>query len=263
MTKENPDILDAYYIGKVKVSVTNIDFCIEKIISNKESAPLYICVGNVRTIVLGNKDEKYRYIVNNSFMNLPDGMPLIWAGKIAGAKAIQRSSGPDLFSELLKEKYNLKHFLLGDTQEVLDRMIVQIHKDYPNTIVAGHYSPPFEPVEKMNISQMAGLIASSNADVIWVALGAPKQDFFSAELVKHCDRGVVIGVGAAFRFLLGEYSHPPRIFQLLGMEGFFWRFFKNPMKEFLWYCKHIPIYLWLLTKLKYNNCPKQMDKNCK
>ena len=242
-----------YFIGKVKVNITNINHCIENIISEKENTPKYICVGNVKTAVLGNKDEKYRYVINNAFMNLPDGMPLVWAGRFAGAKEIQRTSGPDLFCELLKEKYKMTHFLLGDTEDTLNSLVHKIQNDYPQTIIAGYYSPPFNPIEKLDIQHIAKIISSSNADIIWVALGAPKQDYLSAELVKYCKKGIFIGVGAAFRFSLGEYNHPPRILQQLGLEGVYWRFFKNPIKEFVWYSKHIPIYLWLLTKLKYNN----------
>lgn len=253
MINGNSSASNVYYIGKVKVNITNINHCIENIISEKGNKPQYICVGNVKTAVLGNEDEKYRGIINNAYMNLPDGMPLVWAGKIAGAKAIHRTSGPDLFNELLNEKYNLRHFLLGDTEETLNSIANKIRNEFPKTIIAGYYSPPFGSVEELDIAEISGIISNSEADIIWVALGAPKQDYFSAEIVKHCEKGIFIGVGAAFRFFIGEYNHPPRIFQVLGLEGVFWRFFKNPIKEFVWYSKHIPIYIWLLTKLKYNN----------
>ena len=252
---ETPNTLpaDYYLIGKVKVSVTSIDECIQKILNSKESPPKYVCVGNVRTAVFGNKNAQYRKTVNKSFMNLPDGMPLIWAGRLAGAKAIQRSSGPDLFSEFLKEKYKVKHYLLGDTEETLNALVDKIGQIYPQTVIAGYYSPPFKPLEEFDFEDIANKIKASGADIIWVAVGAPKQDYLSAELVKYLDKGTLIGVGAAFRFFLGEYKHPPRLFQLIGLEGVFWRFFKDPAKQFIWYCKHIPQYLWLLTQLKYKN----------
>lgn len=253
ITNQDSIIHKAYYIGNVKVNITSIDHCIANIISEKGNKPQYICVGNVKTAVFGNQNEKYRDIINNAYMNLPDGMPLVWAGRIAGAKSICRTSGPDLFKELLKEKYGLKHFLLGDTEETLNSMVNKIHNEFPKTIIAGYYSPQFRPIEELDIEKISQIISSSEADIIWVALGAPKQDYLSAELVKHCENGIFIGVGAAFRFFIGEYNHPPRIFQVLGLEGIFWRFFKNPVKEFVWYSKHIPIYIWLLTKLKYNN----------
>jgi len=239
-----------YLIGKIKVSVTNQDRCIEKIVSEKDDKSKYICVGNVRTTVFGNKNEKYQNTINGALMNLPDGMPLVWAGRIAGADNIKRTSGPDLFSELLNDNYGLNHFFLGDTEDTLISMINKIKRKYPKTIISGHYSPPFSPIENFDIQGIAKIISDSGANIIWVAIGAPKQDYLSAELVKHCKKGIFIGVGAAFRFFLGEYKHPPRIFQLIGLEGVFWRFSKSPMNQLIWYMKHIPQYIWLLTKLQ-------------
>ena len=247
-----------YLIGKIKVSVTNQDHCIEKIISEKDDKSKYICVGNVRTAVFGNKNEKYQSTINKAFMNLPDGMPLVWAGRIAGANAINRTSGPDLLSELLKDKYGLKHYFLGDTEDTLKSLINKVKIKYPKTIISGHYSPPFGPIENFDIQGIAKIISDSDANIIWVAIGAPKQDYLSAELVKHCEKGIFIGVGAAFRFYLGEYKHPPRIFQLLGLEGIFWRFTKNPIRQFIWYVKHIPQYIWLLTKLRLPDVGSQV-----
>lgn len=249
----NSTIPEFYIIGKVKVSVTSLQHSIKKIISEKGKKAKYICVGNVRTIVFGNKNQKYQETLNEAFMNLPDGMPLVWAGRLAGAKTICRTSGPDLFSEMLKEQYDIKHFLLGDTDETLNSLIAKIQDKYPATVVSGYYAPPFKPLEEYDFKDIATRISNSGAEVVWVAVGAPKQDFLSAELVKHCETGIFIGVGAAFRFFVGEYKHPPRIFQLIGLEGVFWRFFKNPVKQFIWYCKHIPQYIWLLTKLKLPN----------
>lgn len=239
-----------YIIGKVKVSITSVLRCAEQIAGSKNEPAKYICVGNVRTIVFANKNDRYQKTLNEAYMNLPDGMPLVWAGRLAGAKTIQRTSGPDLFPELLKEKYSLKHYLLGDTEETLKALVEKISQVYPKTIVSGYYSPPFKPIEEYDLEAIAQKIKDSGADIIWIAVGAPKQDLLSAELVKYCERGTFIGVGAAFRFFLGEYKHPPRLLQVMGFEGIFWRFFKSPVKQFVWYCKHIPQYLWLLTKLR-------------
>ncbi|HEX2968405.1 MAG TPA: WecB/TagA/CpsF family glycosyltransferase [Bacteroidales bacterium] len=246
-------MLNHYYIGKVKVSVTDINAAIDNVVSSAPGQPKYVCVANVRTTVLGNRDEVYRRAVNNAFMNLPDGMPIVWAGRLSGAKEIRRTTGPDLFTELLRSKYRLKHYILGDTDEVISALIKKIGLDQPQTIISGFYSPPFTSIENFNIEEIAGRINMTDSDIIWVALGSPKQDFFSEMLVKHLNRGIVIGVGAAFRFYLGEFRHPPLLFRKLGLEGVFWRFFKNPVTELKWYIHHIPAYIGLLTRLRYKH----------
>lgn len=241
-----------YKIGEVYVSVVNIDRVINIVKQFvTQEIPKYICVGNVRTTVLAQKDKSYSDVVNNAALNLPDGMPLVWAGKLAKAKDINRVTGPDLLIELLKKKHGLRHFLLGDTQEVLEKIVDKYKDENGELQICGYYSPPFLPAEEMDIEGMANMIKESKADIIWIALGAPKQDIFASQLVRHLDKGIVIGVGAAFRFLVGEFSHPPKLFQKIGLEGFYWRFFKNPKAELKWYMHHVPAYLRLLGKLKF------------
>lgn len=244
-------MISRYKIGDVFVSIVDINSAIEgikKLVYS--SASDYVCVANVRTTVLAQKDNKYCEVVNNAAMNLPDGMPLVWAGKLAKARTIARVTGPDLFLELLNEKYGMRHFLLGDTNEVLEKMKYKLESEYEGLRICGHYSPPFMPFEQMDIQGIARMINEARPDIIWVALGAPKQDLFAAQLVKYLDKGIVIGVGAAFRFSLGEYAHPPKLIQKAGLEGVCWRFLKNPVSEFKWYMQHVPAYLGLLRKLK-------------
>lgn len=242
-----------YYIDQIRVSVTDIKKVVENIVSESRGKARYVCIANVRTVVYGNRDTKYGKVINNAFLNLPDGMPIVWAGKLSGAKSIRRTTGPDLFIELTKSKYKLRHYLLGDTEEVLNNLVIKIKTSEPSTIISGIYSPPFASIENLDIENIARRINQTDSQIIWVALGSPKQDFFAAQLVSHLNSGIVIGVGAAFRFYLGEYKHPPRFFQIIGMEGIFWRFFKNPFTEFKWYLYHVPRYIRLLTKLKYHH----------
>lgn len=241
-----------FHIGQVKVSVTDLDSTAKHIAASIRGEPKYICVANVRTVVQGNRDEYYRNVVNNAFMNLPDGMPIVWAGRLSGAKDIRRTTGPDLFTKLLTSGYKLRHYILGDTDKVISELTRKIRDEQPMTIISGYYSPPFTSIENLDIEAISDKINQTDSDIIWVALGSPKQDFFASRLVNHLKKGIVIGVGAAFRFYLGEYRHPPLIFRKLGLEGVFWRFFKNPVTEFKWYIHHIPAYLILLTRLKYN-----------
>ena len=92
-----------------------------------------------------------------------------------------------------------------------DETLKTISEKYKN--ITGSYSPPFLPLDKYNYKEIAHTINNSNADVVWIALGAPKQDFFAQELQKHLKNKICIGVGAAFRFSLGEIKPPPHLAQ--------------------------------------------------
>ena len=153
-------------------------------------------------------------------MVMPDGMPLTWVAKVWGLKQVQRSAGPELFLNLLTDPGNgIKHFLLGDTEDTLAAM----KEKYAGSLIVGSYSPPFCKVEEFDYEGIAKMVKERGANIVWIALQAPKQDFFSTMLLPYLGNTLCIGVGAAFRFSLGEYSMPPMIFQKLGLTGLFWR----------------------------------------
>ncbi len=233
---------EKYRIGKVYITVTNPNDAKERI----EKAALngqggYVCVSNMRTVVYANKHEDYRNVMEEAFMCLPDGMPLVWMGKLWGEKDVLRTTGPDLMVEMLKDTSNgLKHFLLGDTEETLSAL----KNKYLQSSIVGTYSPAFCEVDEFDYEDIAKRIRESNADVVWVALRAPKQDFFAARLFEFLPDKVLIGVGAAFRFALGEIKHPNKMVQKMGLTGFFWR--KMSIKNFITYV-HFFVMLSIFT----------------
>lgn len=217
----------------------------------EDGRPAVVSVMNLRTIVLSASDDTYASIINKTALRLTDGMPLVWAGKIMGIKNIERVTGPDLFVELLSDKYDYRHFFLGDTEDVLLRLIEKAKKENEKVAIAGYLSPPFKDFNSQDIIGFSEQIIQSSPDLIWVALGSPKQDYFCDEIVKHLDSGVLLNVGAAFRFYIGEYQHPKKFFQHMGLEGVFWRFTKNPKKEFIWYSKHSVLLVYLIFVMLY------------
>jgi len=221
-----------YRIGKVYISATNPQDAEEQIAKSAlDGEKDYICVSNAYTVDVANKDIAYLKVMNEAFMCLPDGTPLLWMARLWGLKNVQRTDGPDLFVSMLdKPESGVKHFLLGDTEETLSRIKVL----FPNACIVGTYSPPFVPLEEYDLKGMAEMVNNSGANVVWVSLKAPKQDFFSRMLLPYLDKAICIGVGAAFRFALGEYKQPPKIAQKLALTGFFWR--KNRWQLFKDYC---------------------------
>ena len=110
-----------YRIGRVRISITNEDDAVRSIIGfvkNRQTG--YVCISNMRTVSIANKDNKYYEVMENSLMNTPDGTPLVWCGHWWGLKNVGRACGPHVFSRVLRENDNeLKHFFLGDTDETL------------------------------------------------------------------------------------------------------------------------------------------------
>lgn len=252
---------DFYRIGRVKISITDEDDAINRIKNFIRNGVIgYICVSNLRTVVIANKDDAYQEVMEHSLMNLPDGTPLVWCGHWWGLKEVERACGPHIFPRLLKEKENeLRHFFLGDTDEILDKVARKAEIEFGATVV-GRYSPPFKPLEEYDIEGIAKMINESGANIVWTALRAPKQDILNSMLVPYLNDGIVlVGVGAAFRSVLGLLKQPDGFIQKIGLAGLiFRRPGRTRWQVIEWYCKHM-IYLakyyvtirWKKT-MKYN-----------
>lgn len=230
-----------FRIGRVRISITNEEKAIQKI---KETISLkikgYVCISTLRTVVIANKDDQYQNVMENSIMNTPDGTPLVWCGHWWGIKEVQRACGPHIFPRILKDKDpNIKHFFLGDTEETLVALTKKATDEYGSNVV-GTYSPPFKPLEEYDIKSIAQMINESGANIVWTSLRAPKQDFLNFMLTPYLKDGIVmVGVGAAFRSVLGQLRQPDGILQKMGLAGLlFKRDSSTWFNEFKWYVKH-------------------------
>lgn len=212
---------DFYRIGRVRISITDENRAIDTIknaIHIKSKG--YVCVSTLRTVVAANKDVVYQRVMENSLMNTPDGTPLVWCGHWWGLKEVQRACGPHIFPKMLKDKNpELKHFFLGDTEETLAALTKKAIEEFGANVV-GSYSPPFKPLEEYDIKGIAKMINDSGATVVWTALRAPKQDILNSMITPYLNDGIVmVGVGAAFRSVIGELKQPDGLAQKLGLAG--------------------------------------------
>lgn len=179
----------------------------------------YICVSNVRMVRFAGKDGTYRQLMEESFMNWPDGMPLSWCGRLWGLKDVRCTRGPDIFRAMMEDgDKRLKHFLFGDTREVLDKIVGRYGK---SADIVGVFSPPFTPLEEYDLDSMAKMIRDSGANVVWSAMTAPKQDFFDRLMAKKLPSVLFIGVGRAFRISVGIVKDAPGWAQKSGLGGVF------------------------------------------
>ncbi len=220
-------------ILKTRINVTNMKDTLAFIMANKDRLRgSYICVSNVHTTVMAYEDENYRRIQNSAAMALPDGAPLSIYSRKHGFADAQRVTGPDLMLEMLgsEDTKGLRHFFYGSTEQTLKAMWSKIESVYPDAVIAGMYSPPFGVLTDSEDAQIVDIINSSDPDIIWVGLGAPKQEEFM-----YCHRGrlnaVMIGVGAGFDYLAGNIKRAPEIVQKMSLEWLY-RFLQDPKR--LW-----------------------------
>ena len=205
----------------VKVSRINLSLAIKTIcqwVKDKQKA--YVCIAPVATLVDAKRNADYRRVINGAHMVTPDGMPVVWLARIKGCPEVSRTYGPDLMRFLCAQE-GIRHFFYGANEHVLQQLTHRLRIAQPKIQIAGTYAPGYTQDMRPEDPKVIQTINDSAADILWVALGSPKQDFWMAKHRAGLQVPVLIGVGAAFDFLAGTKPQAPRWMQRLGLEWLF------------------------------------------
>ena len=176
----------------------------------------YVCFTNVHAVVIGLHDEEFRKITNNSLLSLADGKPVYWAARQKGT--IGHVPGPDFMIAAVTRLKHRRHFFYGSTPEVLSKLQGELTKIAPEIRICGSLSPPFRALTQTDKDQHYAVIRESGADLVWVGLGAPKQERWMSEACVRLDSAILLGVGAAFDFHAGVVPRAPRLMRSMGLE---------------------------------------------
>lgn len=208
----------------------------------------YICVANVHMLVEAYQDKTFAQIVNNADLVTPDGMPLTWGLKLVHHIEQDRVAGMDLLPDLLQkaESAGINVFFYGGTQAMIDQTTVYLDKTYPDLKIAGMISPPFRVLTKEEEASMVEQINASGAQMIFVALGCPKQEKWMASM-KGRIHATMIGIGGALPVMVGIQKRAPEWMQKASLEWLY-RLGQEPKRLFKRYAVTNTTYLWLLAK---------------
>ena len=190
----------------------------------------YICVSNVHTTVTGYEEVDYRNIQNTAALALPDGKPLSLYSKKHGFPEAERVTGPDLMGELFARDNGLRHYFYGGKEETIQVLSEKLPGEYPSLRIAGMVSPPFRPLTEEEDERELQKMNDAKADIIWIGLGAPKQERYMYEHRGKVN-GVMIGVGAGFDYYAGTIKRAPMWMQKLSLEWLY-RLMQDPKRLF-------------------------------
>ncbi|WP_273484037.1 WecB/TagA/CpsF family glycosyltransferase [Desulforamulus ruminis] len=227
---------------------------IEQLIIEKNNS--YIVTPNVDHIVKLQIDRLFKEIYDNASLVLADGVPLIWASKLLGKPLKERVSGADLFPELCEyaSKKGYSVFFLGAAEGVAYKAAQILKNKFPGLKIVGTYSPPmgFEKNYEEN-EKILSMIRDSNPHILFVALGAPKQEIWMYHYRNLTKVPVSIGVGASFDFVAGRIKRAPQFIQKIGLE-WFWRFCQEPRRLFKrYFIDDMKFFFLLLCELRKLN----------
>lgn len=196
-------------------------------------------------LVTAHSDATLKNILSAFYMNLPDGMPTVWVGRMKGEKAMQRCYGPDFFAEMLQSTAHtpIRHFFCGGKEGVADELKAACALKFDNPHIAGTYCPPFRELSDQEFRELAAQINALDVHVVWIGISTPKQEKFAYKLAQYTRVHFLVTVGAAFDFHIGKVVQAPGIVQKMGLEWFF-RLCVEPRRLWKRYVQIVPLFIY-------------------
>jgi N-acetylglucosaminyldiphosphoundecaprenol N-acetyl-beta-D-mannosaminyltransferase len=209
----------------------------------------YVCVTGVHGVMESQGDPELLRIHNESGLTTPDGMPMVWAAHMAGAKNTERVYGPDLMLAVCERaaERGWRCFLYGATDAVLEQLSTNLGDRYPGLQIVGTHSPPFRPLTPEEDDAVVRQINESGAHIVWVGLSTPKQERWMASHVGRLNAPALFGVGAAFDMHAGNLRQAPRWMQRSGLEWLF-RLISEPRRLWKRYAVNNPRFVLAIAR---------------
>jgi len=221
-----------------------VQHCLD-VCANEKPANYCISATGAHGMVTARKNEAFKNVLQSFYLNLPDGMPGVWVGRLKGAKEMQRCYGPDFFEAMMIASASkpVKHFLCGGKEGVADRLQQACAKKFDNQNIAGTHCPPFKPLEEINFQEIGKKINASGANIVWIGISTPRQEMFAKKLAEFTRVHFIITVGAAFDFHIGGVRQAPKFVQKSGLEWLF-RLLMEPKRLYKRYFEIVPLFIY-------------------
>lgn len=191
----------------------------------------YVVIHNSHSSMLCRRDPLMRQATEGAALVLPDGVGIILGVRLLRYEHCGRVTGPTLMLKLCDDgrQAGYRHFFYGGREGVAEEMASNLTQRFSGLTVAGTYAPPFRTLTPEEDAQVVERINGSRPDIVWVGLGAPKQEKWMAAHLGRIEATAMIGVGAAFDFHSGHAKWAPRWVRDLGLE-WIWRLAQEPRR---------------------------------
>ncbi|MFM8527147.1 MAG: WecB/TagA/CpsF family glycosyltransferase [bacterium] len=210
----------------------------------------YLCLTGVHGVMEARGDEAVHHALQGAGMDLPDGMPMVWAGRRAGSAEIERVYGPALMLAVceLAARRGWPVFFYGGQSGVADLLAARMAERFVGLEVAGTHTPPMREAGEREDPDVLELISGSGARVVFIGISTPKQELWMANHLPEISGSVVlIGVGAAFDIHAGLRSDAPAWIGRLGLHWLY-RLAQEPRRLWRRYLSIIPRFLFAIFR---------------
>jgi len=235
----------AHVLG-VDIDALNMETTLAHIAAllNKQSKG-YVCVAGVHGVMEAQRSRQIAEVYVDSALNLPDGTPLAWVGRLQGHSTMECVTGPALMFEIFRrpEFSHVTHFLYGGVEGVAAELRDRVARDFPWVRVVGTATPPFHDLTSAEQEDLIATIAELKPDILWIGLGCPKQELFMSRYLPLLDTRLMFGVGAAFDFHTGRIRDCASWIKRAGLHWLH-RFLQNPRRMWRRNLRNNPAFLW-------------------
>jgi len=223
--KESTRILNIY-IGNITYQ-SAVASVLKKAIAQQNS---FYCFANAHMAVESLTNEELAKGLENADLVLADGFPIAKSMKLLNGVNQERIAGMDFLPTILEkcDEHSLRVFIFGSTEKIIENTKRKISDEFPDLVIAGSISPPFN--RKLPDESYIEMINQSKPNIVFVALGCPKQEIWMANNYKHIS-APLLGIGGAIPVYAGVLKRAPLIVQGMGFEWLF-RLFQEPRR--LW-----------------------------
>jgi len=209
----------------------------------------YVCVTGAHGVIESQTNPEFRAALLGAATVTPDGAPLAWFGKLVCGRFVSKVTGWPLVFGVFDDAQawpKLRHFFVGASRPVTDGMVTALSARDPGCNIVGTWNPPFRAMTEPEIDELARLITSKNANVIWIGISTPRQEILAQKLTGRLPAGVAISCGAAFDFVAGTKPIVPELISKLGFEWLF-RLLTEPKRLWRRYFVLIPQFFALFV----------------
>ncbi len=242
------EAVKSFNILGVKIHPVDMDASIaafEKIIES-EDEKVYTGAMGVAGIMEANRNERMRRILNRSYLNTADGMPLVWIGKLLGHKEIARVYGPDLMRDVCSYSADKGwgHYLYGGGPGLAEKLEKRLKEKNPGIKISGRYTPPFRELNDEEAADLIEQVGKVKPDILWIGISTPRQLYFMEEFLPKLDVKIICAVGYAFDVNADVKKDAPDWMKKSGLQWLH-RAITDPR---LWkrYLRDNPLFIWLV-----------------
>jgi N-acetylglucosaminyldiphosphoundecaprenol N-acetyl-beta-D-mannosaminyltransferase len=229
------------------ISLMELLHAFDELIEKREAS--YACFCEAHLCVCAARDRRVRQVLEEATFCLPDGVATTWGARLLRDRLPERLAGPSVMLKVCQHGLarGYRHFFYGGALGIPDRLSERLRGRFPGLQVAGTCSPPFRELTPEEDQRVVDMINQCDPDIVWVGLGAPKQELWASEHVGRLTSPLILPVGAAFDFHSGNKKRAPVWVQKIGFEWFY-RMVTGGRRVFLRYAKNQPLFVAMILK---------------